>query len=242
MSGMDRRGFLLGAAGFVLAPRPRTAPSRRVALVTADLESRLVAVELPGGRVLRHVPTLQFPRSIQRVGETAVVAHFDIGALTLVDIATLATTHVLRGFGEPRYTAGHADGRHAYVTDAVRGEIVALDVRTGRVLAREPVGERARHVTIDPAGRTLWVALGSKAEEVAVVDVSDAARPQLRHRFRPPLLAHDVAFARTVATPGSAPATVSGSPSTGRTRAVSSQSRTPTSRRSTSRSRATAST
>jgi DNA-binding beta-propeller fold protein YncE len=192
---MDRRGFLLGGAGLLLAPRPRTAPPRRVALVTADLESRLVAVEVPGGRVLRHVPTLPFPRSIQRVGGTAVVAHSDIGAVTLVDGATLANTHVLRGFGEPRYTAGHPDGGHAYVTDAARGEVVALDVSNGRILAREPVGARARHMTIDPSGRTLWVALGGKAEEIAVVDVSDAARPQLRHRFRPPFLAHDVALA-----------------------------------------------
>jgi hypothetical protein len=50
-------------------------------------------------------------------------------------------------------------------------------------------------VTIDPAGRALWVALGSKAEEVAVVDVRDRGRPQLVRRFRPPFLAHDVAFA-----------------------------------------------
>jgi hypothetical protein len=57
------------------------------------------------------------------------------------------------------------------------------------------VGPRARHVTIDPAARTLWVALGSKAEEIAVVDVSLLDRPRLVRRFRPPFLAHDVGFA-----------------------------------------------
>ena len=126
---------------------------------------------------------------------TAVVAHSDIGAVTLVEGRTLAITHVLRGFTEPRYTAGHPDGRHAYVTDAARGEVVALDVHTGRVLAREAVGPRARHVTVDPAGHTLWVALGSKAAEIAVLDVADRARPRLVRRFRPPFLAHDVGFA-----------------------------------------------
>jgi DNA-binding beta-propeller fold protein YncE len=81
------------------------------------------------------------------------------------------------------------------VTDAARGEVVALDAHTGRILAREAVGPRARHVTVDPSGRTLWVALGSKAAEIAVVDIADRARPRLVRRFRPPFLAHDVGFA-----------------------------------------------
>jgi DNA-binding beta-propeller fold protein YncE len=81
------------------------------------------------------------------------------------------------------------------VTDARRGEVVALDVLRGKVLAREPVGSLARHVTIDPAGRTLWIALGAKAEQVAVVDVSRRTRPRLVRRFRPPFLAHDVGWA-----------------------------------------------
>jgi len=193
---VDRRRFLLGASGLLLAPRIRLASApRKVALVTADLESHLVAVELPSGRVLRHVPTLSYPRSVQRVGEAAVVAHSDIGAVTIVDGPTLAIRHVLRGFVEPRYTIGHPDNQHAYVTDAGRGEVVALDVHTGRVLGRESVGPRARHISLDTTARTLWVALGSKAEEIAVVDVSERARPRLVRRFQPPFLAHDVGFA-----------------------------------------------
>jgi len=191
---MDRRAFVVGAASLVLAPRALAA-QREVALVTADEEARLVAVELPGGRVLRYVRTLPKPRSIEAVGPIAVVAHSELGAVSLVRGATLAVEHVLRGFGEPRYTAGHPDGRHAYVTDAQRGEVVALDVLRGKVLAREPVGALARHVTIDPAGRTLWIALGAKAEEVAIVDVSRRTRPRLVRRFRPPFLAHDVGWA-----------------------------------------------
>ena len=107
-----------------------------MALVTADLESRLVAVDLPGGSVRGYVPTVPFPRSIEPVGSTAVVAHSDIGAVTIVNGPTLSVTRVLRDFAEPRYTAGHPDGRHAYVTDAGRGEVVALDLVSARILAR----------------------------------------------------------------------------------------------------------
>jgi DNA-binding beta-propeller fold protein YncE len=124
-----------------------------------------------------------------------VIAHSDIGVVSLIDARTLTVAQVLDVFGEPRYTAGHPDGRHAYVTDADRGEVVAIDVLRGSVLAREHVGPRARHVTIDQAGRTLWVALGSKAEEVGIVDLSTPGRPRLVRRFRPPFLAHDVGIA-----------------------------------------------
>lgn len=178
------------------APRAlaRLTLGTEVALVTADLEARLVAVDLASGRIRRYVSTVPKPRSIETVGEMAVVAHSELGAITLVRSATLDVVRVLRGFGEPRYTAGHPDGRHAYVTDAERGEVVVLDVLRGRVLARERVGPRARHLTIDPKGRRLWVALGRRAKEIAIVDVSRRARPRLLGLLRPPFLAHDVGW------------------------------------------------
>jgi len=193
---MDRRAFVTGAAALALAPRAlaRIGGSEAVALVTADLESRLVAVDLETGRVRKHVRTLSRPRSIETVGNIAVVAHSELGVLSLVHGRTLAVVHVLRGFGEPRYTAAHPDGRHAYVTDAARGELIALDVPEARVLARIRVGARARHVGIDPSGHRLWVALGSKAKELALVDVTQRGRPRLLGRLRPPFLAHDVGW------------------------------------------------
>ena len=49
-------------------------------------------------------------------------------------------------------------------------------------------------MTLDPLGQTLWVALGAKAKEVVVLDLTDAARPTVARRLRPPYLAHDVGF------------------------------------------------
>jgi DNA-binding beta-propeller fold protein YncE len=195
---VNRREFLLAVALTAAVPRRAlagVAPGASLVLVTADLESRVLAVDAENGAVRKAIPTQADPRSIETAGAVAVVAHSELGALSLVDARTLRVAHVLRGFGEPRYTAAHPDGRHAFVTDAARGGLSAVDVRRGRVLAHVPVGARARHVTIDPRGETVWVALGSEAEEVAVVDVRKPGRPLLVERFRPPFLAHDVACA-----------------------------------------------
>jgi hypothetical protein len=196
MQVVDRRAFIAGAASLVLAPRAlaQLTLGAEVALVTADLEARLVVVDLRSGRIRRYVPTLPQPRSIETVGETAVVAHSELGVITLVRGETLEVARVLRGFGEPRYTAAHPDGRHAYVTDAERGEVIVLDVAHGRVVGRVIVGRLARHITIDPRGRRLWVALGKTAQEIAIVGIARPARPRRIGVLRPPFLAHDVGW------------------------------------------------
>ncbi len=199
MKHMNRRDFLAASAAVALAPRSLGASAavapRLVVLATADLEARLVAVDLASGTLLEHIPTTAYPRSIETVGNTAVVAHSEMGVVSLLDGATRRITHVISGFGEPRYTAGHPDGRHAYVTDAKRGELVTLDIATGSVLAREPVGLLTRHIDIDPSGTRIWTALGSKAETIATLDVSTPGRPRLLGHIHPPFLAHDVAWA-----------------------------------------------
>jgi DNA-binding beta-propeller fold protein YncE len=186
---------LLVPAGEALGRRAR-ARARPLALVTADLESRLVAVDLAGGEIVAHVPTPAGPRSIELVGRggTALVAHTAAGLVSVVDTASLRVRRVLEGFSEPRYTAGAPHGRHAFVTDAALGQLVSVDLGRGRVSARVEVGAYARHVTIDPAGTTVWAALGPKAPAIAEIDVSDPARLRLRRRVAPLDLAHDVVF------------------------------------------------
>jgi 6-phosphogluconolactonase (cycloisomerase 2 family) len=67
-------------------------------------------------------------------------------------------------------------------------------VLRGAVVGRTQVGALARHITIDATSTRVWAALGSKAQEIAVVDVSDPARPKLLQTMRPSLLAHDVGW------------------------------------------------
>jgi DNA-binding beta-propeller fold protein YncE len=187
---VNRREFIAVAAAAPFALRSGTA--RRVALVTADLESAVVLVDPFAGRVLRRIATRPDPRSIERVGEFAVVAHTAIGEVTVLRGSEVR--HRFETFDEPRYTAGAPDGRHAFVTDSGRADVAVVDLLRGRVVARLRLGGWPRHVSLDSRGRTLWVALGTEARAAAVVDVTRPAEPRLLGRMKPLFPLHDVGF------------------------------------------------
>ena len=193
---MNRRHFLLAAAAAPFALRDVTAAlaaAAPLAFVTADTESHVAVVDLSAGAVMKRIETKPGPRSIERVGEVAVVAHTVAGAVSVLDGS--GVRHVLRGFVEPRYTAAAHDGRHAFVTDSGRVELVTVDVVRGEVVARLKLRLWPRHLSLARDGRTLWVGLGTASPELMVVDVSDPRRPRLRGNVRPPFAAHDVGFA-----------------------------------------------
>jgi DNA-binding beta-propeller fold protein YncE len=187
---VNRRDFLAAAAAVPFSVRSGVAGP--LALVTADTEAAVVVVDPYEGRVLGRIATRPDPRSIERVGERAVIAHTAVGILTV--LRGLEVAHVLAGFDEPRYTAGAPDGRHAFVTDSGRRDVAVVDLVRGVLVTRLHLGAWPRHVSIDESGRVLWVSLGNEAERLAVVDVTRPAEPRLVRRIRPPFLAHDVGF------------------------------------------------
>lgn len=193
---MRRREFIAALGLLPLFPygcrlqRGRGRPT--LALATADTESHVAVLDAATGRVRRRVPTVEGPRSIEWAGgNRAVVAHTEQGAVSLLDGTRVR--RVLRGIAEPRYTAVAPGGRLAYVTDSARGEVLVIDLERARLIGGAEVGALARHVTIAPDGRSLWVALGKQARDVAVIDLSERRRPRVRQLLRPPFLAHDVA-------------------------------------------------
>jgi DNA-binding beta-propeller fold protein YncE len=193
---VNRRRFLtLATAPFVLRAASTFGSTAPRGLVTCDTESRIAVVDLAGGRVLGSIPVAPGPKSIERLGRSlALVCHTGSGRLTIVDGRTSSVRHVLHGFEAPRYTARHPDGAHAFVSDSGRGLVAAVDIRRGQVLGTVELGGPARHLSLAPDGRTLWTSLGSSASQVAVVDVSDPARPRFVRHLSPPFLAHDVGF------------------------------------------------
>src|SRR3990170_3324023 len=124
----DRREFLgqaldavvgltaLGAGATGGGPR-RPAPR---ALVTADTESHVAVVSLTSRRVLKRIATVEGPRRVQAAGAgRALVGHADAGAVSVIEDGRVR--RVLRGFGQPRYTAVSPDARLAYVSDGATG-------------------------------------------------------------------------------------------------------------------------
>jgi DNA-binding beta-propeller fold protein YncE len=196
---MRRRTFLAALAGAPVLFRSDPDAFARLlgggperVLVTADLDAQLVVVDPQRGRVLGRVPTAAGPRSIQAVGWEAVVAHTTLGQLSIVGGRDVRVRRTVDGFEQPRYTAGSPDGRYAYVTDSGRNEVVTVERETGRITHRTRVGGPARHLSVSPNGHWLWVALGSSATRLVVLDLSNRAQPYARHTFATPFPVHDV--------------------------------------------------
>jgi DNA-binding beta-propeller fold protein YncE len=199
---MNRRQLLLAAAA---APVALGLPGRAVAgarggmplaLVTADEDDRILGVELGGLRVIHSLAVPDHPAGIEAVDQmrAAVVLSQASGTVTILDAVRPRVRAVLSGFASPRYAAGDARGRYAYVSDDVAGEVIAIDVRAARVIGRVQVGAGARHITIGAGGTRVVTSLGSKARRIAVVDVGDPRRPRLERTFPADDLAHDVGF------------------------------------------------
>ena len=162
---MDRRTFLAAAAApLVLGVGPalaRPSGGTPLALVTADLESHVVAVDISSGTVLRRLRTPPDPRSIESVGMVgALVAHTASGRLTLID-SELRVRPVAGELGEPRYAAVSPDrtARSRLRTRAgqwlvchasrLSGERVAVTVAAGEVRIRHGLREVAVHKQSD---------------------------------------------------------------------------------------------
>jgi DNA-binding beta-propeller fold protein YncE len=195
---LTRRRFLAlaAAAPFALRTPAALAAPLRLGLVTCDTEERVAVVDLIGAHVLGSIPVLAGPRSIERIpGALALVCHTDRGSISILDGRRAMVRDQLDRFEEPRYTAAHPDGMHAFVTDSAQQTVTAVDVLHGRIVGRVRLPGPARHVTLARGGHTLWVALGSDAAHVAIVDVRQPRRPSFVSALRPPYLAHDVGFA-----------------------------------------------
>jgi DNA-binding beta-propeller fold protein YncE len=188
--------------------RARVAGGTPVALVTAESENEVLAVSLPGGKVLRRVH-LPDPEAIaaEPNGEAVVVS--PEGTVTLLDWRSLKVLAVLRDFRSPQIAAITPDGEWVYVTDAATGELSVIEPLTWRVVDRVYVGAGAHHLAISPDFHRAWVALGETARTIVVLDTSKQNGPRVIGHIRPRVPVHDLDFApdgRTVwASSASAP-------------------------------------
>ena len=172
----------------------RSARGGPVALVTAETENELIAVDPRSGRVLRRVSLPADPEYVGVSGDTVVAVSGRAGAVSLLRWPSLGPMRILRGFGQPHLVAFSPDGRWAYVTDDQRGQLDVISLTTRRIVSRLDVGVLAHHLAVSPDGRQLWIALSETARTIVTVDMSQPARPRVSGRFDPGFAVHDLEF------------------------------------------------
>jgi DNA-binding beta-propeller fold protein YncE len=164
-----------------------------VALVTAEQQNELVAVELSSGKVVRRVSLPADPQNVAVTWRATVVVSTSAGAVTVLDQLG-RVRKVFRGLDDPHIVAASRGGNVAYVTADGSGELIVIDLVSRRIVGRAFVGKGAHHMALKPGGRRLWVALGEHASTIAIVDVSRPAKPLLLRHFSPGFIAHDLTF------------------------------------------------
>src|SRR5262245_35581924 len=203
------------AAVALLLPSSAAATSggRPVALVVAETSNELFAVSLGsgGGHVLKRVH-LDDPLMVATMLHGPAVVVNPHGEVTLLAWHSLRPIKVFHAFRQPEVAAIAPGGRYAYVADGGSGQLIALDLRQQRIVARVFVGRQAHHLDFSPDGRLLWVALGETATTIVRLDTSNPRRPHVVGRIHPHLTAHGIEFSpdgRTVWVSSSAAPVVS---------------------------------
>jgi DNA-binding beta-propeller fold protein YncE len=165
-----------------------------VALVTAEQENELVAVELSTGRVVRRLSLPADPQNVASSWRMTAVVSTRAGAVTLVDQQG-RIRKVFRGLDDPHIVAVDRGKDIAYVTADGSGELIVINLMARRIIGRVFVGIGAHHMALRPSGgHRLWIALGERASRIAIVDVSRPAEPRLLRHFSPGFVTHDLSF------------------------------------------------
>ncbi|MDX6507781.1 MAG: hypothetical protein QOG06_2425 [Gaiellaceae bacterium] len=189
-----RRALLLVAVLVVPASNAARLGGRPVALVTAETQNRLVAVDLPSGHVLRRLAMPADPQNVVTDASYAVVVSARAGAVTIVGTQRLRVLKVLRGFGSPHIAAIVPEHELAYVTDDARGQLDVIDLARRRVTRRIFVGLGAHHIAISPDWTRTWIALGERARSITVLDTRFPGAPRVIGHVDPRGAGHDLKF------------------------------------------------
>jgi DNA-binding beta-propeller fold protein YncE len=178
------------------------------ALVTDEQQNRLLVVNLPSGRVVRSVPVPADPEDIATSGNGGVVIIVSsrAGKVTILDGDTLQVIKTFGGFEEPHIAEISPDGSYAYITDDGRGTLTVIRLSDMKITDTVAVGAGAHHLAFSPTDRTVWIALGENAQQIATLStvisrpaspaspVVNPGSPKVIGHFQPGFPAHDLAF------------------------------------------------
>lgn len=161
--------------------------------MTAESENEVLAVSLPGGKVLRRVH-VHDPQAIVAGAAGPAVVVSSSGTVTLLAWHNLRPIKVFRSFRSPQIAAITPDGEWAYVTDAATGYLSVIELPKRKIVDNVFVGAGAHHLAISPDQRRAWVAIGERATTIVILDTSRPQAPRVISRFQPIVPAHDLTF------------------------------------------------
>lgn len=189
-----KRLVLVAALVLVSSASARPNGGTWVALVTAESQNELVAVELSTGKVVRRVSLPADPQNVAASWRMTAVVSARAGAVTLIDQQG-RVRKVFRGLDDPHIVTVNRGKNVAYITADGSGELIVIDLLAQRIVGRIFVGTGAHHMALRPSGgHRLWIALGERASRIAIVDVSRPTEPRLLRHFSPGFVAHDLAW------------------------------------------------
>jgi YVTN family beta-propeller protein len=144
-------------------------------LVTANQTSHTLSlVDVAAGSVVDELAVGRKPTGLAVLpgGFRVAVTCRDSGEVVVVDASDrrLRATATIPLGGHPWGIAGDAAGRRAYVALAGLGQVALLDLATGSVLQRIPVGPWPRYLALSPDETRLAVGLDGD-RGVAVIDI-----------------------------------------------------------------------
>jgi DNA-binding beta-propeller fold protein YncE len=187
-------------AGQAVRPRPQ-------AVVTDELQNRLLVVSLPSGAIQRTVALAPDPEDVAATGDggLVIVVSSRAGEVTVLRRSDLQVVGTVGGFHEPHIVAVSPDRTYAFVTDDARGTVTAIRLSDMKVTSTISIGSGAHHIAISPDERRMWIALGESADRIAILDASvrhpqlhgtfvDPGHPRLIGYFSPGFPAHDLSF------------------------------------------------
>jgi PQQ-dependent catabolism-associated beta-propeller protein len=149
-------------------------PDGRFVYMSSEEDHVIAVIDTRSTRVVANIRVGERPRytAFSTNGRRAYVSGEVDGTITVIDAVAHRALRTIQLEGPVTRPVGIAvsqDDQRLYVVTGRGGQLLAIDSRTGRVLASARVGPRPWGVALSPDGRRLFTANGP-SNDVSVVD------------------------------------------------------------------------
>ena len=169
-------------------------PDGRRVYASSEDATELSVIDTGTDRVIKTLELGRTPEgmALSRDAKTLLVAMFDIGKLDVIDTSTLNVTAQV-SVAKPHGVALSPDGRTAYVGSQDvpdHNAVVVVDVPGRRVVARMPVGQTPRGLTVSPDGKSVYFTEANSAD----IQVLDTMTNEVTTQIPVGPIPHQIAF------------------------------------------------